>query len=106
MSLFLILLATVGHTQSGKCPGAAGEGLLSLLRETDLGPCGVLESLSGVQTGQMTTGGTGGACDPSPVVLAALRNGHNSSGIYTSCPALSGLLWIYLAITILVWEFP
>ena len=45
MSLFLIL-ATVGHTQAGKCPGAAGEGLLTIGRETDFGLCGVLESLS------------------------------------------------------------
>lgn len=37
MSLFLIVLATVGHTQAGKCPGAAGKGLLSPGRRTDLG---------------------------------------------------------------------
>lgn len=67
MSLFLILLATVGHTQAGKCPGAAGEGLLSPRRKTDFGLCGVLESLSGVQTGQVTTGGTGVRVTPLPL---------------------------------------
>lgn len=93
------------HTGWQNALRVTGERLLSLERETELGLCGILDSSPGAQTWQVM--GDAAGLRVTPLVQCWLHSeSPQQLRDFYFLAGLSGLLWIYLAITIPAWEFP